>query len=279
MIARRLATSVSTLFIFNTGASIPNVGKVSIFFGCGGTGSGYLSTVNTNDLDLLGEDDEEGGGGDGGSPQATTPTPTTPTPTPTPVTPTPTPPGGSDEEGCGDTFVFTDDAMPCFDPNAEDPTTPTNQASLDALTMQFATDFLNWYVLQFDYCFAGTVAVQPNGFIDEIEFDMTGDVALTRIRTGPLNGWPTNLGHDDPNCPVGPDGSKLLGIATTLITAGSGTTYGNGMVQLYQPGQTSATSLGNPVPISNWFNTEVAAGSNVIAFRIGCIIFVGPANC
>lgn len=176
--------------------------------------------------------------------------------------------------GAFEELAFTDSASICGPSSL-----PTNKSELDDLTSQFGGDFLQWLSTQFDYVFAGIVDVEPNGYIDQIEFDMSGHMSKTRIMSMPLNGWPTELGHQDPGCPSAPPGGLMLGVATTDIQAASGTTYGTGMFQPYSAGSTSATTLGSPIAINNWFPTKILSGANLIAGNIGCRLFVISAAC
>jgi hypothetical protein len=171
------------------------------------------------------------------------------------------------------TIAFTDLALPCRPSGGGD---PTNKAALDALTQQFAGDFILWFNIQFDITLIGIVNVQPNGYIDTIELEYSGDTALTRIYSFPWNGWSINLGHEDPNCPSSPSGGVLtLGISTTDIPSG-----GSGSVQLYAPD--GVTTTGQPVQVSNsggWWSTDIPTGTHVIVGRVGCTLRIVSASC
>ena len=171
------------------------------------------------------------------------------------------------------TISFTDDALPCRPAGGCD---PDNKQALDDLTQQFAQDFIAWFNCQFDYVFDGIVNVQPNGFFDYIEFDYTGDIALTRIYSHEWNGWPIELGHEDPNCPSSPSGGILTyGRTTTDVPAG-----GTGMVQLLKSDK--HTPIGNPVQVDNtggFWSTDFPSDTNVIIGRIGCVLQIIAAAC
>ncbi len=171
------------------------------------------------------------------------------------------------------TVTFTDDALPCFSSGSD----PDNKMALDDLTCQFADDFQGWLSMQFDYVFAGTVNIQPNGFIDEVEVDYNAGMAKTRIRTMPLNGWPRELGHEDQNCQHLAEGNLVLGVVTVDIPANS--TNGPGKVQIYRQTNSGTVSSGSPVKVSNWFGVKVVKDKHVIIGRIGCRFYVVSADC
>jgi hypothetical protein len=170
-------------------------------------------------------------------------------------------------------LIFNDDAQPCFS-NGD----PDNQTALDDLTDQFANDLLDWMDLQFDYQFAGTINVQPNGYIDEIEFDYNSDIASTRMRTAPWNGQPIELGHSDPSCPAA-IGQIMLGLTTDTVSARSGTTFGKGHATVYDVTSPSGATAGATIPIKNWFSSSIPSGKYVILIKIGCLVFVVSADC
>ncbi len=171
-------------------------------------------------------------------------------------------------------IAFTDTALPCY---TTDPATPDNQMALDTLTCQFADDFQRWLSIQFDYVFAGAVNIQPNGFIDEIEVDYNAGMAKTRMRSMPLNGWPRELGHEDPDCQHLATGNLVLGVVTVDIPANS--TNGPGMVQIYRQTNSGTVAIGSPVKVSNWFGVKVVKNKHVILGRIGCRFYVVSADC
>jgi hypothetical protein len=100
------------------------------------------------------------------------------------------------------TETVHESALALFAPNAG---TPNNAAQLEALAEQFATDYLNWRLAEFDESFVGIVAVKPNALIDTLEFDYSNDRCATRIYTGEYVNSFQQLMHQidnpDANCP------------------------------------------------------------------------------
>lgn len=78
------------------------------------------------------------------------------------------------------------------------PTNPTNQATLQALATQIATDFYNWGSIQFDAVYNDVLGTVPNGLYDYIIIDNTPHEQSTRIKTAPYNSQPELLNHYDP---------------------------------------------------------------------------------
>ncbi len=186
------------------------------------------------------------------------------------------------------TPTFTDTAWPCSPLGGD----PENKDALDALTRVWAIEFLEWFKIQFDYTFAGVCAIEPNGFIDEMEIDYTPDMVSTRIRSGPWNGYPLALGHEDPDCQSPPSGNMFIGVVTEKITAASsivptdpgdepsGAAFGHGKVQLFFPGEGGASDYaGKPVLTNNWFPTEIPVDSRVTVAKIDCQLFIVSASC
>jgi hypothetical protein len=76
---------------------------------------------------------------------------------------------------------------------------PTNKATLDSYTQQFATDFTNWRKLTFDLVFAGVAVVLQSGLLDTTTFVYgdKGEMPTTRIKTFPFNNTFQELGAYD----------------------------------------------------------------------------------
>lgn len=95
-------------------------------------------------------------------------------------------------------LAFRDTACGYFDaPTSGD---PTNVSNLDALTAQFATDFLSWIGFTGDTTYLGVVAVAPLPVLDEVIIDYFDEgVCKTRVLSPPVIGFPRELGHYDPS--------------------------------------------------------------------------------
>jgi hypothetical protein len=175
------------------------------------------------------------------------------------------------------TATFTNTASHCTDPD--------NSATLDGLTCQFSDDWISWFVMQFDFTLAGISNIAPNGYIDEIEIEYTSETAATRFRSCPLNGWPTNLSHDDrESCPdpaVMVDGQLYPGVVTETITAGSPTSYGSGKVQLRMIDSTvpDESDWGAPRKVYNRNNAKIDVGKSVWIAKVLCLLFLITADC
>jgi len=91
---------------------------------------------------------------------------------------------------------FRDTAAATFD-TISSPTVPTNKATLDALTEQFAEDFLIWMTFTGDQTLGGICDVTPCGLYDEIVWDYWPGVARTRLSTPPVPETGRELGHWD----------------------------------------------------------------------------------
>lgn len=139
-----------------------------------------------------------------------------------------TPPDENDSipNGFPGSKMYHDTALALYDvgnPN------PTNQAALDRLAKQIATDFYNWKGVAFDRVYNGIIAPDMNGLIDVMTFQMGSKDASTRVYTAPYNGEPEELMHHDP---------ANLGCVSTDMRP---------LMEMYTPGATqfmaSCTSL------------------------------------
>ena len=79
------------------------------------------------------------------------------------------------------------------------PANPMNQATLDSLTQQFATDYTNFKQFTFDMNLAGVCQIAPNALTDVIEWKYLSEkhANYTRLYSYPLNFMIFNLAHYD----------------------------------------------------------------------------------
>ncbi len=90
---------------------------------------------------------------------------------------------------------------------------PTNQAALDAMAVQMATDFAAWRSVVFDVAYNGIVAPEPSGLNDLVEWTYTATECATRVTSVPLDGEPRGYQHQDPavtGCVDDPGGTYVV---------------------------------------------------------------------
>jgi hypothetical protein len=148
-------------------------------------------------------------------------------------------------------------------------TTPTNQATLDALAVQMAMDYFNWRIVNRDYVFNGVVnptADPPATPAPEtlsaydwlIEWRYTGSDATTRIVGAPFNGQAEEFQHGLPvsPCTVSPTvawGTTNAGISSKTWGTGNITFDGVSFITVNMFNPYASTILsGKTVTVGKW---------------------------
>lgn len=124
---------------------------------------------------------------------------------------------------------FQDSAVALFTPPA---TTPTNQATLDALATRIATDYYSWRTIAFDAVYNGVLNVAPNGLYDWVVIDNNPFEVATRLRTPPYDVAAEESAHFD---------SSILSCSATLSPV-------PGVVMFAPPSWQDETPTGSAAP-------------------------------
>jgi hypothetical protein len=163
-------------------------------------------------------------------------------------------------QGAPFTKVFHDGRAAVF----TGPTYPTNQAELQALVKQIATDWYQFQASPLDIKYSGIIPWQLEGLSDSIEWSYreTPRELTTRIQRPPWNDLAQELLHGGKNAAADIETYKAR--TTSTISALSGTTAGSGTVQIYQldPGTGALTATSDP-PFTAWNNSTSTIATNM----------------
>lgn len=112
--------------------------------------------------------------------------------------------------GTGDNSVFpnqfkefNDTVMASVSTDANGTNSLNNQAAMDMLAQQIATDYSDWITNSFDITYNGSLNIVPVGYYNFILIDMDEDDNWTRVFSPPPTDYPDEMNHYDSSIDYG----------------------------------------------------------------------------